>query len=132
MWLKIVSAELARLSARRVIDSANNTLAGIAAAIDSSAAGAKVQATLLSGSTEAPLTIVARNIGTASEMALTQTGGDGTLVTLVNGLVVVLSASYRGFPRCRFRAGTEHRSLGRNTETNALSLSCNACLVHLP
>jgi hypothetical protein len=32
--------------------------------------GAKVQATLLSGSTATPLTIVARNIGTASEMAL--------------------------------------------------------------
>jgi flagellar hook-associated protein 2 len=66
-----------------VIDSSNNTLAGIAAAINSSAAGVEVQATVLSGTTEARLTITARTVGAASAMAITQDGGDGNLAGLV-------------------------------------------------
>ncbi len=75
-----------------VIDSSNNTLAGIAAAINSSAAGAKVQATVFNGATEARLTIAAGTIGAASAMTITQTGGDGTLPGLVNGLTQVQAA----------------------------------------
>ncbi len=66
-----------------VIDSTNNTLAGIAAAINSSAAGAKVQATVLSGASEARLTITARTVGAGSAMTITQDGGDGNLAGLV-------------------------------------------------
>ena len=72
-----------------VIDETNNSLAGIAAAINSSAAGAKVQATVLSGATEARLTIAARTVGTASEMTITPSGGDGNLAVLVGGLVEI-------------------------------------------
>jgi flagellar hook-associated protein 2 len=66
-----------------VIDSSNNTLAGIAAAINSSAAGTKVQATVLTGATEARLTIAARSIGAANAITITQTDGDGGLAGLV-------------------------------------------------
>jgi flagellar hook-associated protein 2 len=67
-----------------VIDSTNNTLAGIAAAINSSAAGAKVQATVLTGSGEARLTISARTIGAANAITtITQTDGDNGLAGLV-------------------------------------------------
>jgi flagellar hook-associated protein 2 len=64
------------------IDSTNNTLAGIAAAINSSAAGGKVMATVISGATEARLTITARDSGLANAMTITQSGGDGGLVKL--------------------------------------------------
>jgi flagellar hook-associated protein 2 len=64
------------------IDSTNNTLAGIAAAINSSAAGSKVMATVISGATEARLTITARDSGVANAMTITQSGGDGGLSKL--------------------------------------------------
>ena len=66
-----------------VIDSSNNTLAGIAAAINSSAAGAKVQATILTAAGEARLTIAARTVGAANAITITQTDGDGGLAGLV-------------------------------------------------
>lgn len=66
-----------------VIDSTNNTLAGIAAAINSSPAGSKVQATILTASGEARLTIAARTVGVANAIAITQTDGDGGLAGLV-------------------------------------------------
>jgi flagellar hook-associated protein 2 len=66
-----------------VITSSNNTLAGIAAAINASAAGAKVQATVLTGSGEARLTIAARTLGAANAITITQTDGDGGLAGLV-------------------------------------------------
>lgn len=75
-----------------VIGSTNNTLAGIAAAINSSAAGDKVQATVLNGASEARLTITARSIGLASEMTITQDGGDGNLAGLLGGLVEIEAA----------------------------------------
>jgi flagellar hook-associated protein 2 len=65
-----------------VIDSTNNTLAGIAAAINSSAAASKVQATILTASGEARLTIAARTVGAANAITITQTGGDGGLAGL--------------------------------------------------
>jgi len=64
------------------IDSTNNTLAGIAAVINSSAAASKVMATVISGATEARLTITARDTGLANAMTITQSGGDGGLVKL--------------------------------------------------
>jgi flagellar hook-associated protein 2 len=67
------------------IDSTNNTLAGIAKAINASAAGSKVMATVISGATEARLTITARNTGLASAMTITQSGGDGGLAVLTTG-----------------------------------------------
>jgi flagellar hook-associated protein 2 len=66
-----------------VVDSSNNTLAGIAAAINSSAAGAKVQATVLTAAGEARLTIAARTVGAANALTITQTDGDGGLAGLV-------------------------------------------------
>ncbi len=62
------------------IDNTNDTLAGIASAINSSAAGSKVMATVISGATEARLTITARDSGLANAMTITQSGGDGGLV----------------------------------------------------
>jgi flagellar hook-associated protein 2 len=65
------------------IDGTNNTLAGIAAAINSSAAGAKVIATVITGTNEARLTLTARASGLANAMTITQSGGDGGLAVLV-------------------------------------------------
>jgi flagellar hook-associated protein 2 len=65
-----------------VVDTSNNTLAGIAAAINSSAAGTKVQATILTAAGEARLTIAARTVGAANALTITQTDGDGGLAAL--------------------------------------------------
>lgn len=64
------------------VDSSNNTLAGIARAINASAAGSKVMATIISGATEARLTITVRDTGLANAMTITQSGGDGGLAAL--------------------------------------------------
>ena len=69
-----------------VIDAENHTLAEIAAAINDSAAGAKVFATVVSGATEARLTITARATGLANAITVTQSGGNGGLAPLVAGL----------------------------------------------
>jgi flagellar hook-associated protein 2 len=69
-----------------VIDAEHNTLAGIAAAINDSAVGAKVLATVITGSGEARLTLTARASGADNEMTVTQNGGDAGLVALVAGL----------------------------------------------
>jgi flagellar hook-associated protein 2 len=69
-----------------VIDAENNTLGEIAAAINDSAAGAKVVATVVSGATEARLTITSRATGTANALTVSQSGGDGGLAPLVAGL----------------------------------------------
>jgi flagellar hook-associated protein 2 len=66
-----------------VIDSTNNTVAGIAAAINSSDAADKVVATVINGANgTATLTLTARTTGTANALTLTQTGGDGGLAVL--------------------------------------------------
>lgn len=64
------------------IDAESSTLAGVAAAINASAAGAKVQATVITGSEAARLTITARNTGAANAIEITQSGGDGGLAAL--------------------------------------------------
>lgn len=66
-----------------VIDSESNTLAGIAAAINSSAASANLLATVITGAGEARLTITARAPGSANAITITQSGGDNGLATLV-------------------------------------------------
>ena len=75
-----------------VIDGTNNTLAGIAAAINDSAASAKVLATVVTGDTEARLTITARATGLANALTITQTGGDAGLVAFVGALTPVQPA----------------------------------------
>jgi flagellar hook-associated protein 2 len=65
-----------------VIDSSNNTLAGIAQAISTSAAGAKMLATVIVGDSEARLMIAARSTGAANAIEITQSGGDGGLAGL--------------------------------------------------
>jgi flagellar hook-associated protein 2 len=65
------------------IDDSNDTLAGIAKAINQSAAGSKVMATVISGASEARLTITARDSGLANAMTITQSGGDGGLAGLI-------------------------------------------------
>jgi flagellar hook-associated protein 2 len=65
-----------------VIGAENNTMSGIAAAINSSAAGAKVLATVINGAGDVRLTLTARTVGAANAIAITQSGGDGGLATL--------------------------------------------------
>jgi flagellar hook-associated protein 2 len=65
------------------ISSASNTLAGIAAAINGSAAGQNVVATVITGAVDARLTITSKTSGAAGAMTITQSGGDGGLAGLV-------------------------------------------------
>jgi flagellar hook-associated protein 2 len=65
------------------IDAEDNTLAGIAAAINASAASESVQATVVSGAGAARLTITARETGAVHALTITQSGGDGGLAALV-------------------------------------------------
>jgi len=66
-----------------VVDSTNNTVAGIANAINSSQAGKSVVATVITGAGgAATLTLTARTTGVANAITLTQSGGDGGLATI--------------------------------------------------
>jgi flagellar hook-associated protein 2 len=66
------------------IDATSNTVAGVAAAINASAAGAKVAATVVVGAGgAATLTLTARETGGANAIAVTQAGGDGGLSGIV-------------------------------------------------
>ncbi len=73
-----------------VIDGTNNTLAGIAAAINT-VAGHKVQATVITGAEGAVLTLSARNTGTDNAIALSQSG-DGDLAAFVAGFESIRDA----------------------------------------
>jgi flagellar hook-associated protein 2 len=64
------------------IGAGSNTLAGIAASINASAAREKVQATVIAGNGAARLTISARNTGGDNALEITQSGGDGGLAAL--------------------------------------------------
>jgi flagellar hook-associated protein 2 len=75
-----------------VIDPTNNTLAGIAAEINDSAASARVFATVVTGATEARLTITARATGAANALTITESGGDAGLTALVSGFTPVQAA----------------------------------------
>jgi flagellar hook-associated protein 2 len=65
-----------------VIDAESNTLAGIASAINASAAGEKVVATVITGDDDARLTITSRATGEEHAVAIAQSGGDGGLAAL--------------------------------------------------
>lgn len=66
-----------------VIGESSNTLAGIAKAINQSAAGASVLATVITGNGDARLALTSRTVGAANAMTITQSGGDGGLAALV-------------------------------------------------
>lgn len=74
------------------IDGTNNTLAGVASAINASAAGTKVVATVISGASEAVLTITGRETGADHGFTLSQTGGDVDFAAFVAGFDDLLPA----------------------------------------
>ena len=66
-----------------VIDSTSNSVAGIASAINGSAAGKSVVATVITGAGgAATLTLAARTTGVANALTVTQSGGNGGLAAL--------------------------------------------------
>jgi flagellar hook-associated protein 2 len=66
------------------IDATSNTVAGVASAINASAAGAKLTATVVVGAGgAATLTLTARETGSANAITVAQAGGDGGLSQLV-------------------------------------------------
>jgi len=69
-----------------VIDSTNNTLAGVAAAINASAARNDVIATVINGDGDVRLTLTARATGADAAVSLSQTGGDATFASFVSGI----------------------------------------------
>jgi flagellar hook-associated protein 2 len=69
-----------------VIDSTNNTLAGVAAAINASAARDAVTATVINGDGDVRLTLTARATGEDAAVAVSQTGGDAAFATFVSGI----------------------------------------------
>jgi flagellar hook-associated protein 2 len=67
-----------------LIDGTNNTVAGIAGAINASAAGQRVIASVITGTSgAATLTLTARNTGAANAITVGQSGGDGGLAAIV-------------------------------------------------
>src|SRR5690606_25508752 len=75
-----------------VVDAANDTVAGLAAAINSSAAGAKVAATVISGASGAVLSLTARDTGAANALSISQTG-DAELAAFVTAFTTTQAAS---------------------------------------
>src|SRR5260221_80638 len=66
-----------------VINSTNNTLSGIAAAINAAATGSGVTATLVTANDGVRLVLSGATTGAANAVTVTQTGGDGGLANLV-------------------------------------------------
>ncbi len=104
------------------IDSTTDTLTGIAAAINDSAAGAKVVATVVVGTGGAArLTLTARASGAANALTVTASGGDGGLAVLatppaVGGLTEITPAQDAKVLIDGFEA-----SSSTNTVTDAIS-----------
>jgi flagellar hook-associated protein 2 len=65
------------------IDSSNNTLAGIAAAINESTSNPGVSASILTSSDGARLVLSGTTTGAANAITVTESGGDGGLASLV-------------------------------------------------
>jgi flagellar hook-associated protein 2 len=65
------------------IDSNNNTVAGIAAAINAATGNAGVQATLITGTDGTRLVLTSEHTGSDSALTVAQSGGDGGLQVLV-------------------------------------------------
>lgn len=64
------------------VSAANNTLAGIRDAINSSTGNTSVQATIIQASDGARLVLAARSVGAANAIRVSQAGGDGGLAPL--------------------------------------------------
>jgi flagellar hook-associated protein 2 len=94
------------------IDSTNNTLAGIAAAINS-APNAGVSASVIATTGGSRLVLTGTNTGAANQITVTPSGGDGGLASLALTTVPALDASYdiNNFPA----------SSGSNVVANAVS-----------
>jgi flagellar hook-associated protein 2 len=94
------------------IDSSNNTLAGIAAAINS-APNAGVSASVIATTGGSRLVLTGTNTGAANQITVTPSGGDGGLASLALTTVPAQDAKYtiNGFPA----------SSGSNVVANAVS-----------
>jgi flagellar hook-associated protein 2 len=94
------------------IDSTNNTLAGIAAAINS-APNAGVSASVIATTGGSRLVLTGTNTGAANQITVTPSGGDGGLASLALTTVPALDAQYtiNNFPA----------SSGSNVVANAVS-----------
>jgi flagellar hook-associated protein 2 len=94
------------------IDSTNNTLAGIAAAINS-APNAGVSASLITTTGGSRLVLTGTNTGAANQITVTPSGGDGGLASLALTTVPAQDANYtiNNFPA----------SSGSNVVANAIS-----------
>jgi flagellar hook-associated protein 2 len=75
-----------------VIDSSNNTLAGVAAAINASAARDAVTATVINGDGDVRLTLTARATGEDAAVTVSQTGGDATFAAFASGITELQTA----------------------------------------
>src|SRR5690606_13570254 len=87
-----LTIEIGEQSFDVVVDATNNTVAGLAAAINSSAAGAKVAATVISGASGAVLSLTARDTGAANALSISQTG-DAELEAFVTAFTTTQAAS---------------------------------------
>ena len=84
-------------SASISIDSTDNTLAGIAAAINSAPNNPGVSASIITASDGARLVLTGTTTGAANAITVTQSGGDGGLSSLVTGLTQTQAAQDANF-----------------------------------
>jgi flagellar hook-associated protein 2 len=84
-------------SASISIDSTNNTLAGIAAAINSAPDNPGVSASIITASDGARLVLTGTATGAANAVTVTQSGGDGGLSSLVANLTQTQAATDANF-----------------------------------
>ncbi len=75
-----------------VIDSSNNTLAGIRDAINSASDNPGVSATIINGTSGSQLVLTSRQSGVDNSFSLAASGGDGGLDTLVGGFSSLIVA----------------------------------------
>jgi len=88
------------LSSDITIDTTNNTLAGIAAAINSASNNPGVSASVITTTDGARLVLTGTRTGLANQITVTPSGGDGGLATLAFTSVAAQDASFsiNGFP----------------------------------
>jgi flagellar hook-associated protein 2 len=80
-----------------VVDGTNNTLSGISAAINASAAGEHLQATVITGVDGAVLTLSARNTGADNAIVLSATGDAGLTAFAADFELTQAAADARAF-----------------------------------
>jgi flagellar hook-associated protein 2 len=95
------------------IDSSNNTLAGIASAINSAPNNPGVTASVITATDGARLVLTATSTGTANQITVTPSGGDGGLAALALTTVPAQNASF-------FINGFQATS-GSNVVSNAIT-----------